>query len=125
MPLAAALQRRRYVINQPQTVTVRGRAGAAKGNLLRLAANWTAGAITWSPAGIDERRQCRRDHPIVPASAPVICDPRVPVFTRRHGPAPYRDEDVQQGLKQHRAREARAKAGAVEPSPRSIKVIHK
>lgn len=124
MPLAAALQRRRYVINQPQTDSARpGRCGQR--NLLRLAANWTAGAITWSPAGIDERRQCRRDHPIVPASAPVICDPRVPVFTRRHGPAPYWDEDVQQGLKQHRAREARAKAGAVEPSPRSIKVIHK
>jgi hypothetical protein len=50
--------------------------------------------------------------------------PWVPEFTVAAAQFLYLDdEDVQQGLKQHRAGEARAEAGAGEPSPRYTKMI--
>ena len=90
MPLAIARQRRRFnrrgVWSISRRPTIRGRPvrpqgavtacrqlgapGRSRGALLGLTSGVNAGATT----------------PIVPASAPVICDLRVPVFTHRHSP---------------------------------------
>jgi hypothetical protein len=130
MPLAIGRQRRRFnrrgVWSISRRPTIRGRPVRPQGAVTALPPIGSAGPITWGLVGVDERRQCPRDHPDRTGLSPSNMRPPGPGIHTSPQPSLCTEtmRMSSKGLKQHRAREARAEAGAVEPSPRSIKVIH-